>query len=69
MNKIEPMKKPSVVRQIALNANEQELESLERIKQHYSRTSDADTIRFLIKQADQKILNGAVPLDTAAAGA
>ena len=61
MKTVEEMKKPSVVRQIALNANEQELEALERIKQHYSRTSDADMIRFLIIQEDQKILNQKSP--------
>jgi hypothetical protein len=60
MKTVEEMKKPSVVRQIALNANEQELEALERIKQHYSRTSDADTIRFLIIQENKKILTETV---------
>lgn len=55
-------KEPPVMRQIALNANEQELEALERIKEHYSRTSDADTIRFLLKQADEKILNEKSPV-------
>lgn len=54
-------KEPPVMRQIALNANEQELEALERIKEHYSRTSDADTIRFLLKQANEKILSETMP--------
>ena len=54
-------KKTSGMRQVALNANAQELEALERIKQHYSRTSDADMIRFLIIQEDQKILNQKSP--------
>ena len=54
-------KKTSDMRQVALNANAQELEALERIKQHYSRTSDADMIRFLIIQEDQKILNQKSP--------
>ena len=54
-------KEPPVMRQIALNANEQELKALERIKEHYSRTSDADTIRFLLNQENEKILNGAIP--------
>ena len=62
MKTVEEMKKPSVVRQIALNANEQELKALERIKEHYSRTSDADTIRFLLKQADEKILTEKSPI-------
>lgn len=53
--------KETPIRQIALNANEQELEALKRIKEHYSRTSDADTIRFLLKQADEKILNEKSP--------
>ena len=57
-------KKRCPMRQVALNANEQEVEALERIKQHYSRTSDADTIRFLIKQADQKILNEVATIAT-----
>ncbi len=56
-------KKTSDMRQVALNANAQELEALERIKQHYSRTSDADMIRFLIIQEDQKILNQKSPID------
>ena len=55
-------KKTSDMRQVALNANAQELEALERIKQHYSRTSDADMIRFLIIQEDQKILNQKSPI-------
>ena len=53
-------KKTSDMRQVALNANAQELEALERIKQHYSRTSDADTIRFLIIQENKKILTETV---------
>ena len=64
MKQVTKKKKPSVVRLVALPANAQELEALERIKQHYSRNSDADTIRFLLKQENEKILNGAVAAAT-----
>ena len=61
MKQTETPKKLPVVRQIALNANERELEALERIKAHYARTSDSDTIRFLIIQENKKILAQTMP--------
>ena len=60
-------KKTSVVRLVALPANKQELKMLENVKQFHKRSSDADTIRFLLKQENEKILTETAP--TGAVGA
>lgn len=57
MKPVVKKKKPSVVRLVALPANKQELKMLENVKQFHKRSSDADTIRFLLIQENEKILN------------
>ena len=44
-------------KQIALQANEEEVRLIELIKEHHHRKSDSDMIRFLINQEAEKILN------------
>ena len=49
-------------RHIALAASLDEISRLEAIKRFYRRTSDSDTLRFLINKEAEKILSQNVPV-------
>ena len=49
-------KRPGLVRQLALGANEEEVRKFELIKNFHCRKSDSDMLRFLINQEAGKIL-------------
>lgn len=56
-------KRPLLVRQLALGANEEEIRKFELIKNFHCRKSDSDMLRFLINQEAEKILPKNTPID------
>ena len=55
-------KRPGLVRQLALGANEEEVRKFELIKNFHCRKSDSDMLRFLINQEAEKILPKPTPI-------
>ena len=55
-------KRPGLVRQLALAANEEEVRKFELIKNFHCRKSDSDMLRFLINQESEKILPKPTPI-------
>ena len=51
--------------QISFWATPEELASIERIMKHFSRSTRADAIRFLVLEADKKILDKKVAMANA----
>lgn len=54
--------KKKKIRQLALNATEDEVVLFERIKQYYHRGTDIDTLRFLIQKESEEILSLNMPI-------
>lgn len=55
-------KKPTLCRQLALGATEDEVRKFELIKNFHCRKSDSDMIRFLINQEAEKIFPKNIPI-------
>ena len=49
-------------RQLALAATIEEVKRFEAVKRYHKRSSDSDTLRFLIDQEAEKILSKNVPV-------
>ena len=60
--KMKHKKRPGLVRQLALGANEEEVRKFELIKNFHCRKSDSDMLRFLINQEAEKILPRPTPI-------
>ena len=62
--RMKKQKRPGLVRQIAIGANEEEVRKFELIKNFHCRKSDSDMLRFLINREAEKILPKFVPNGT-----
>lgn len=57
-----PKKRSAIIRQLALGANEEEIQKFELIKTYHCRKSDSDMLRFLINKEAEKIFSKNTPI-------